>query len=190
MEISQVPIPVKGILNNVPALSQCQVCQDVPYDYTTKSEDIRNCKAKGNFIAIAAKQQQEDVLAVVAGLYSSDLQETSSLSKATGPINGAFWYYVPGLSFGFAASAQINLHIADKNDTECGKRLSWHLDIGVGGWRAGCQTDLTSDEGWRKIIYACNAQVSDSWHGGVAARLSFSWPIQSGICINTFIMSY
>jgi hypothetical protein len=163
MDTAQVPIPVTGILNNVPALTQCQVCQDVPYSYATKSEDILNCKAKGNFIAIAARKQGEDVLAVVAGLYSSDLQETSSLTNATGPINGAFWYFLRGIGFGFADTAEIGLDKAEarNNLMACDKSVSWHLDIGVGGWRAGCQTQtvLLSDEGWRKTIYSCNAQV-------------------------------
>jgi hypothetical protein len=147
-------------MTNVPTLSQCQVCQDVAYTYSTKSEDITNSKSRGNFIAIAAKRQQEDMLTVVAGLNTSDLEQTSSISNATGPINGAFWYYVPGKSFGFAGSAVINLKTADTKDTGCDKRLSWHLDLGVGGWRAGCQTGLIESDEWRKIMYACNTKVS------------------------------
>jgi hypothetical protein len=166
----QVPIPVHGIMKNLPKLSQCQLCQDVPYSYPTKSLDVLNCKAKGGFIAIAAKKQKDELLAVVAGLYSLQLQETYSISRATGPINGAFWYYMPGKSFGFANSTSIFLDAADKgefrltNDTDigCAERLSWHLDAGVGGWRAGCQTGLNDDEGWfrwRKVMYSCNSQV-------------------------------
>jgi hypothetical protein len=147
-------------MTNVRVLSQCQVCQDVPYTYSTKSEDIANCKAQGSFIAMAAKRQQDRRLTVVAGLYSVDLRETSSISNATGPINGAFWYYVPGKSIGFASSAGITLNPADTNNTGCDKRLSWHLDLGVGGWRAGCQTVIIESEEWRKIMYSCNAIVS------------------------------
>ncbi len=162
----QVSVPVQGILTNVPTLdpSQCQVCQDMPYTYATKSEDIEKCKAQGGFITIAAKKLGNKNLALVAGLYSSDLQVTSSIFSATGPTNGAFWYYVPGKSIGFSNSSGIYLESADKGGGEnstCDLRLSWHLDMGVGGWRAGCETGLNDDATWRKIIYSCDAQVRE-----------------------------
>ena len=35
----------------------------------------------------------------------------------------------------------------------CVRRLSWHLDNSLGGYRAGATTSLNEDSTWRKVIY-------------------------------------
>jgi hypothetical protein len=153
-------LPVQGIRYNAPLLSQCSVCVDVPYSHPTTSTEIESCKSQGNFIAVAARQGDASTLSVVAGTYSSELTQTSSSSTAAGPQNGAYWYYIPGQSFGFAGTSQILLNSADTMAIyeDCQDRLSWHLD-GAGGWNAGCNTYLNSDTIWRKLIYSCNVNV-------------------------------
>ncbi len=150
---------MQGIQLNVPPLGQCSVCQDEPYSYATLSADIERCKSMGNFIAVAARNSGESTLHMVAGLYSSELTQTSSTSTAAGPKNGAYWYYFPGKSFGFASLPAVDLNTADTTasaSSGCEYRLSWHLENYYGGYRAGCTLNLNTDTTWRKIIYSCN----------------------------------
>jgi hypothetical protein len=152
-------MPVQGVQRNVPPflLDQCRICHDQPYSFATTSTDIERCKSMGNFIAVAASNTAVgDTLHVVAGLFSSDLQQTSDIYRGAGPKNGAYWHYVPDRGFGFSGDEQIYLNYADIEDYNCNNRLSWHLDRqGWGGWRAGCNT-LVEDATWRKLIYACD----------------------------------
>jgi hypothetical protein len=153
---TQVAFPFQGVQLNYPLLDDvCQVCQDVPYSHITSVADIENCKSRGNVFAAAAKASASpDRLALVAMLLSSDLITTSSSSSASGPFNGAFWYYYPGRSFGFASERSIDLRYVDILTSSCEYRLSWHLDGSNTGWRAGCATDIR-DSLWRKVLYAC-----------------------------------
>jgi hypothetical protein len=153
---SQVVFPFQGVQLNHHLLDDvCQVCQDVPYSHVTTVADIENCKSRGNVFAAAAKSSASpDRLALVAMLLSSDLVTTSSTSSASGPFNGAFWYYFPGKSFGFASVRSINIYYVDESTSSCEYRLSWHLDGSSSGWRAGCATEIR-DSSWRKVMYAC-----------------------------------
>ncbi len=51
--------------------------------------------------------------------------------------NGVYWYNFPGRSFGFSPSADVYLNSADTTSSDPGRRLSWHIDNGSGGYRAG-----------------------------------------------------
>ncbi len=153
---TQVAFPFQGVELNYPLLDDvCQVCQDVPYSHVTKVADIENCKSRGIVFAAAAKSSASpDRLALVAMLLSSDLITTSSVSSASGPFNGAFWYYYPGYGFGFASERSIGLGMSDTASSSCEYRLSWTADGIHGGWRAGCTTSI-HDSSWRKVMYAC-----------------------------------
>ena len=79
--------------------------------------------------------------------------------------NGAYWYNVDRLSFGFSDQESIYLNEADVTCTpyfdgcdncdacQCENKLSWHLTGGSGGWRAGCTLWLNDDATWRKVVY-------------------------------------
>ncbi len=154
---SQVALPIQGVELNIPLLDDvCQVCQDVPYSHVTTVADIENCKSRGNVFAAAAKSSASpDRLALVAMLLSSDLITTSSTSSASGPFNGAFWYYFPGRGFGFASVRSISLnYYTDDSSSSCEYRLSWFLYASEGGYRAGCATNIYGSS-WRKVMYAC-----------------------------------
>ena len=52
-------------------------------------------------------------------------------------------------------------------------RLSWHLDLGAGGYRAGCVTGLNGDTTWYKYIFtAGNVAIP-----GVLCPTPFSRPL-------------
>ena len=70
-----------------------------------------------------------------------DILTTTELNKPR-LVNGAWWYFTPGKSFGFAPSSSITQSSADIFDCDASlsckdsNRLSWHLDIRT-GWRIG-----------------------------------------------------
>ena len=64
--------------------------------------------------------------------------------------NGAYWYLVPGKSFGFASSSAVDLSPADASTTDGQLRLSWHLTGNHGGYRCGELTQLNSSSEYRK----------------------------------------
>eukprot|EP01083_Nonionella_stella_P218407 783228_1 len=78
-----------------------------------------------------------------------------------------YWYYVPGVAFGFSDNERIHLMTywysgCDMWDLEStpNNRLCWHMmDAATGGWRAGNQTDLNYAIDYQKVIYykECNA---------------------------------
>ena len=43
----------------------------------------------------------------------------------------------------------------DTSTSDADHRLSWSLDNGVGGWRAGAVTDLAFDSSWTKVVLYC-----------------------------------
>jgi hypothetical protein len=120
-------------------------------------EEIEHCRSLGPFIAVGARESDASMLYMLAGLLSSDLGHVMSGpdSSASGPLNGAYWYYIPGMSFGFASEGDIYLDPVDFSDTNCENRLSWYLDGQTGGYRAGCSMNLNDNTNWRKIIYSC-----------------------------------
>ena len=73
------------------------------------------------------------------GDYDSVFEETTSTSEAV--LNkGTYWYFYPGKSMGFAPATTVNLNSADVYDMGSATRLSWYLDGGGGGYRAGTQS--------------------------------------------------
>ena len=67
-------------------------------------------------------------------------------------VDGIYWYYLVGSSFGYSPSSLINQDIADRQDTVCDQRLSWHLNSLHGGWRIGGITLLNFDTRYYKLI--------------------------------------
>ena len=73
--------------------------------------------------------------------------ECDSISKKTvinqpNLVNGAYWYFTPGFSFGFATDSrisQIQFRFDVVNMTKDDRRLSWIIDGPNGGGRLGQQ---------------------------------------------------
>jgi hypothetical protein len=152
--------PVQGVQRDLPvsALSQCALCHEIAYGYSTSTSHVEDCKARGNFIVFGAKHYYSSTISLAAGLRSSDLQTTSSTTMAAGPFNGAYWYYDPSRSIGFASRQDISLSPVDTSNNYCSDRVGWQF-----GWyapgRIGCNTNVW-DNSWRKVMYACNLQVN------------------------------
>ncbi len=154
--------PVQGIKTDLSPdlLSQCAVCHDISYGYSTLPAHVDYCKTFGNFIVFAAKYYSTSTLSLVAGLYTRDLNITSSDTVGAGPVNGAYWHYVPSKAIGFSGTADILLSpLSDTVTTNCASRLSWQFGGYVGG-RVGCSSTNLKDTSWRKMIYVCNVMVS------------------------------
>jgi hypothetical protein len=118
---------------------------------------VEYCKTFGNFIVFAAKSTSSSTLSLAAGLYTSDLNTTSSNTVGAGPVNGAYWHYNPSKAVGFSSTADVNLNPSDTVTTNCESRVSWEFGWYVGG-RVGCSTGVT-ETNWKKMIYICNVSA-------------------------------
>ena len=128
-------------------------CYDQPYSYVTTSSDFSACNGIINFVG-AKTSSSATTFAVGAFGLNSIFSRTSSYSTATYDQGGAYWYFIPGYSFGFADVSSVSLNECDVGSSpNCASRLCWHMDLGAGGYRAGCTLGLNSDTTWRKVIY-------------------------------------
>ena len=125
----------------------------------TTSTHVEYCKTLGNFIVLAAKYYSSSTLSLAAGLYTSYLNATSSDTVAAGPLNGAYWHYVPSKAIGFTSTANIYLNPADTSSNNCTDSLSWEFAGWYAGGRVGCSSTNLKDTNWRKMIYICNVSV-------------------------------
>ena len=70
--------------------------------------------------------------------------------------NGVYWYFTPGKSFGFLRDTElIQEPTVDIGTENADSRLSWNLDNGIGGDRAGLYSNLKYESVYRKLIYNC-----------------------------------
>ena len=165
---------VTGIQQSYPISSistfGCTVCYDARYDGITTTSHIEACKTSAGstgWILMGSKASTAstsfELLAAIKGTnFVTSASETVAYLS-----NGAYWYYFPTLSVGFAPASNVYLSAADYKSpdyVDCAKRLSWHLieeDGGEGGYRSGCINNLLFDDTiWRKIMYYCNADVT------------------------------
>ena len=87
--------------------------------------------------------------------------ETSALDVAVyDSVYGKYWYNYDNFGFGFSPTSNIILNNCDSTESSCDSRLCWNLD-GHGGFRAGCATDLTNNDHFRKVVYVY--PLSDSF---------------------------
>ena len=100
---------------------------------------------------------------LAAALTTDAFQATTSTNTAY-LHNGAYWYFYPGYSMGFADVAAVNLNPADLSSADCASRLSWHLDNGAGGYRAGCTTSLNTDPTWTKLIFSMFVSLAETYN--------------------------
>ncbi len=64
--------------------------------------------------------------------------------------NGLYWYNKHGSSFGFSPVENVYLNTADTATDQSEYRMSWHIDQGVGGYRAG---NMNPSGDYYKVIY-------------------------------------
>jgi hypothetical protein len=150
---------------NVPiaSLGQYSVCMDVPYSDASTQAKLAACSKDPNqFVAVGVKQAGSSTLDLVAVARASDVFAQHCDARLA---NGAYWYNCVGRSFGFAASSNIRLSsgsfVADITSDQCEYRLSWPVDYGFGGWRAGCSTELYYSSSYYKQIYILSGGKRD-----------------------------
>ena len=84
---------------------------------------------------------------------ASDVQQITALNTPH-LSNGVYWYFTPGKSFGFLGDTDLHQEPAgDTGTTNIEARLSWNLDNGNSGYRAGIYTE--SNKKLLKLIYNC-----------------------------------
>ena len=121
--------------------------------YTTKSEmeTIKSSCLPSTVLCLGGRDSTNDVLLVVScGLCSVVLTPTARVTPNL--HNGAYWYYTPNYSMGFAPNATIYQNQADNYDQSNNQRVSWDLDDS-GGWRLGSLTSsLNYNSRYYKVI--------------------------------------
>ena len=128
-------------------------CYNVTYATSTNTVDINGCTGSQYLLVGGFSAGSPNTLLVAAvGLSSAVLTTTSSLGTATTNENGLFWYFYPGHSFGFADDSVLLLGNADGSSISSNTRVSWHLDLSIGGYRLGNLIDLFSGTTPYKII--------------------------------------
>jgi hypothetical protein len=108
------------------------------------------CRATGTInLQIAAMATRADVLFPTG-------ENTDNFHTA----NGVIWYYREGKAWGFAPEGEtVNKHPCDLNTANGDKRLCWHLESGVGGFRCGNNEILNNDATYERIIYHIDSVI-------------------------------
>jgi hypothetical protein len=157
--ISPFTIPVSGILNDIPMSfflnKGFSVVYNYQYGHATTSEEInvvRNVCGASKVLCMGGLDSRNNSLLVVACGYCLDVLSLTELNKPQ-LHDAVYWYNTPSNSIGFAPTANIQQNQADTNDQSSNQRVSWHLDINVGGWRVGSITGLNYDSTYYKIIF-------------------------------------
>ena len=131
-------------------------CYDQPYSYASSSSDFSACSGYDVVFVGAKTSNSTNIIGIGAfGLSTGVFANTYSKTTAYPDAGGAYWYNYPGYGFGFAASSTVNLNTCDfgHGSPDCLSRMCWHVDQGIGGYRAGCTTHLNNNQIWRKVIY-------------------------------------
>ena len=114
-------------------------------------ETIKSSCLPSTVLCLGGRDSTNDVLLVVScGLCSVVLTPTA---KNTPNLhNGAYWYYSPDYSIGFAPNATIAQYSVDNYDQSNNQRVSWHLTGYDGGYRLGSLIDLNNNSRYYKVI--------------------------------------
>ena len=126
---------------------------DDDYDEETKTAELLSVPGSAKFIFVGARDPEGKITIGAVGARDAVLQQTDD--EQTRRDNEVEWYLTPEMSFGFApAGARISQNPADNSSSEGPKRLSWHIDEGGGGYRAGDHGHVSDmPTGWRKLVY-------------------------------------
>jgi hypothetical protein len=119
--------------------------QSYSYSHATTSDELNNIKSQCNpnsIICVGGANNINTLLLVSCGSCLYIL--TTTILHQPILVNGAWWYFTPGYSFGFAPNSNINQYYADVFDCDSShinckesNRLSWHLMGADGGYRLG-----------------------------------------------------
>ena len=168
--ISLLFLPLSSALFTIPAgiqynsvkeddlKSECSLCYEDPFDKETFPTHILSCA--GPVLFVGAQRYhgwwswETKTMYLGAFALASEVHQTTALNTPH-LSNGVYWYFTPGKSFGFLGDTDLHQEpTGDTGTTNIEARLSWNLDNGYGGYRAGdyTQGDL---ESVNKLIYNC-----------------------------------
>jgi len=155
-----------GVLHDFPKarLSEWALVYDEPYTHATMTSSF---PAVGEWLFICASEEGSDT--VTLGAFGERKEVTQDHTKSDSIAHyhhGAYWYWRPNRSVGFASRQHISLNHADTCDEGAADRLSWHFQqSGNGGWRVGDIKGLEKNCGpWRKQIYVWPASAALSYN--------------------------
>lgn len=117
------------------------------YSHSTTSKELDNITAtctNNTILCVGGRQSNSQILRLVSCVNCLTITGKTVLNK---PILENFD------SFGFSPNATIYQGHADFNNHASDLRLSWHLDLNVGGWRLGKITNLNSNNNYYKMIF-------------------------------------
>lgn len=142
---------------SIPALLSLgfQTTYNETYSNSTTAGYLNNTRINCNSTSIlcaAGGAKNSDFLEVVACGNCYAIVSRTSLNKPV-YIGQAYWYMIPGTSFGFSPTSSINQTTADMYNLQDPLRLSWVLDQGKGGMRLGNKTNLQTDTNYRKYLF-------------------------------------
>lgn len=130
----------------------CSLCFDKGYWESIRSEEILACD--GTYLFVGAKERQRKTFSIGAYGLASEIHQQTEHNRPHSS-NGLYWYFTSGWSFGFVDTGTILQRPGDTGTAHPRCRLSWLLDISMGGYRVGTLTNLTESTAWRKVIYNC-----------------------------------
>jgi hypothetical protein len=136
----------------------CIAYYDELYFAQTKKSDIIHCSWPTMFVG--ALSTDTTVFLLGAFVNTSIIRKGTCLNSPK-ESNGVCWYMKPETSFGFLdCNSTLSQTPADHGNTNPESRLSWNVDNGLGGYRAGRLTDLSSSNTtWRKVLYMCPGKL-------------------------------
>ncbi len=150
--------PFVGISNDIPISTLTNkgysYVFNKPYNHkitSSEMDEIKNSCLPTTILCLGGRESTNDVLLVVScGLCSVVFTKTA---KNTPNLhNGAYWYYTPHYSMGFAPNSTINQVNCDDFDRSNNQRVSWHSSGSIGGWRLGSVLHLDYNTRYYKVI--------------------------------------
>ena len=126
-----------------------------PYSHASLLSEIMAIRAQCNsatLMCVGGGKPADGTLKVVACANCLAITTQTAFNQPNF-VGAAYWYLTYSLSFGFSPSYSINQGQADTTSTESNSRLSWHIDLGSGGWRLGSLTGLNDNTVYYKKIY-------------------------------------
>ena len=134
----------------------CSVCYERTYATFTVSADINECT--GPYLFVGGRETTSSSF-ILGAFDSSTVIHTQTPMNTPNLSNGVYWYFTAFKSFGFSRDATITQNAADNSSNDPESKLSWHLDLGDGGWRLGSILWLNNANEYMKVIYNCPLSV-------------------------------
>ena len=164
-----------GVQNNVALATVLgggwSLCYQATYAVSlgnTNAGALSGCGSSN--LMLAARETGSSTILLLAQASFADVTFNVGNGNTTHNANGVEWYYSPNYSWGFAQGGDtVSRGQCDTNGANGAQRLCWHTIAGVGGWRAGVNTNLNGSTSYEKLIF--------SYNGGGAVPEPATWAL-------------